>query len=289
MASSKKATTSKATPRLEVKKTYKLYINGAFPRSESGRVYEVSNAKGGFIANPSLASRKDLRDAVVAARAAQCGWAKATAYNRGQILYRIAEMLEGRADQFASEIALATGTTLKKAQDEVLTAIDRWVWYAGWSDKLSAAFGATNPVSGPYYNFTIPDPQGVIAVAPAESFLALIDAIAPAIVSGNTAIALVPGSAAIAAMTFAEVLATSDLPAGVINILTGKKDEIAPWMASHMDIDALDISGLPSKKHAEIKVAGAENLKRIHSFKLADPGRIIAFMEAKTVWHPIGL
>jgi acyl-CoA reductase-like NAD-dependent aldehyde dehydrogenase len=289
MASSKKATTSKATPRLEVKKTYKLYINGAFPRSESGRVYEVSNAKGGFIANPSLASRKDLRDAVVAARAAQCGWAKATAYNRGQILYRIAEMLEGRADQFASEIALATGTTLKKAQDEVLTAIDRWVWYAGWSDKLSAAFGATNPVSGPYYNFTIPDPQGVIAVAPAESFLALIDAIAPAIVSGNTAVALVPGSAAIAAMTFAEVLATSDLPAGVINILTGKKDEIAPWMASHMDIDALDISGLPSKKHAEIKVAGAENLKRIHSFKLADPGRIIAFMEAKTVWHPIGL
>lgn len=290
MTSSKKATTSKATPRLEVKKTYKLYINGAFARSESGRVYEVSNAKGEFIANPSLASRKDLRDAVVAARVAQSGWAKATAYNRGQILYRIAEMLEGRADQFASEIALATGITLKKAQDEVLTAIDRWVWYAGWSDKLSAAFGATNPVAGPYYNFTIPEPQGVIAVAPAESFLSFIEAIAPVIVSGNTAVALVPGSAAIAAMTFAEVLETSDLPAGVINILTGSHDELAPWAASHMDIDGFDISGIEKKKRTDLKIAGAENLKRIHSFDGAiSPTQIYAFMEAKTVWHPIGV
>ena len=289
MASSKKVT-SKAAARLEVKKTYKLYINGAFPRSESGRVYEVSNAKGGFIANPSLASRKDLRDAVVAARAAQSSWAKATAYNRGQIMYRIAEMLEGRADQFASEISLANGVTLKRAQDEVATAIDRWVWYAGWSDKLSAAFGATNPVAGPYYNFTIPEPQGVIAVAPAETFLAFIDAIAPAIVSGNTVIALVPGSAAIAAMTFAEVLATSDLPAGVLNILTGSHDELAPWAASHMDIDGFDISGIDKKKRADLKVAGAENLKRIHSFDgVISPTRIFAFMEAKTVWHPIGV
>lgn len=289
MASSKKAI-SKVTPRLEVKKTYKLYINGAFPRSESGRVYEVSNTKGGFIANPSLASRKDLRDAVVAARAAQSGWAKATAYNRGQILYRIAEMLEGRADQFASEISLASGVTLRKAQDEVATAIDRWVWYAGWSDKLSAAFGATNPVAGPYYNFTIPEPQGVIAVAPAENFLAFIDSIAPAIVSGNTVIALVPGSAAVAAMTFAEVLATSDLPAGVINILTGLHDELAPWAASHMDIDGFDISGIDKKKRTDLKVAGAENLKRIHHFDGAiSPTRIYAFMEAKTVWHPIGV
>ena len=290
MASSKKSSVSKSTPRLEVKKTYKLFINGAFPRSESGRVYEVSSAKSGFIANPSLASRKDLRDAVVAARAAQSGWAKATAYNRGQILYRIAEMLESRADQFASEIASASGVTEKKAHDEVLAAIDRWVWYAGWSDKLSAAFGATNPVSGPYYNFTIPEPQGVIAVAPAESFLALIDAIAPAIISGNTVIALVPGSAAIAAMTFAEVLATSDLPAGVLNILTGSHDELAPWAASHMDIDGFDISGIDKKKRAELKVAGAENLKRIHNFDGAvSPTRIFAFMEAKTVWHPIGV
>jgi acyl-CoA reductase-like NAD-dependent aldehyde dehydrogenase len=290
MATSKKSSTNKSAPRLEVKKTYKLYINGAFPRSESGRVYEVTNIKNGFVANPCLASRKDLRDAVVAARAAQSGWAKATAYNRGQILYRIAEMLEGRADQFASEIALASGVTQKNAHDEVLTAIDRWVWYAGWSDKLSAAFGATNPVSGPYYNFTIPEPQGVIAVAPAESFLALIDAIAPAIVSGNTVIALVPGSAAIAAMTFAEVLATSDLPAGVLNILTGSQDELAPWAASHMDIDGFDISGIDKKKRADLKVAGAENLKRIHSFDGAlSPTRIYAFMEAKTVWHPIGV
>lgn len=290
MASSKQGATTNSTARLEVKKTYKLFINGAFPRSESGRVYEVVDNKGRFIANPCLASRKDLRDAVVAARTAQSGWAKATAYNRGQILYRIAEMLEGRTEQLASEIALANGVAPKKALDEVAAAIDRWVWYAGWSDKLSAAFGATNPVSGPYYNFTIPEPQGVIAVAPAESFLALIDAIAPAIVSGNCAVALVPGSAAIAAMTFAEVLATSDLPAGVINILTGSHDELAPWAASHMDIDGFDISGIDKKKRAELKVAGAENLKRIHSFDGAlSPSRIYAFMEAKTVWHPIGV
>jgi acyl-CoA reductase-like NAD-dependent aldehyde dehydrogenase len=290
MAASKKSSTINSSTRLGVKKTYKLFINGAFPRSESGRVYEVVENKGGFIANPCLASRKDLRDAVVAARAAQSGWAKATAYNRGQILYRIAEMLEGRTDQFASEIALATGVTQKKALDEVAASIDRWVWYAGWSDKLSAAFGATNPVSGPYYNFTIPEPQGVIAVAPAESFLALIDAIAPAIVSGNTVVALVPGSAAIGAMTFAEVLATSDLPAGVINILTGSHDELAPWAASHMDIDGFDISGIDKKMHTELKVTGAENLKRIHNFEGAlSPSRIYAFMEAKTVWHPIGV
>jgi acyl-CoA reductase-like NAD-dependent aldehyde dehydrogenase len=283
-------TPKKSTARIEVKKTYKLYINGAFPRSESGRVYEVKTAKGASIANPSLASRKDLRDAVVAARAAQSGWSKATAYNRGQILYRIAEMLEGRADQIANEISLASGVTSKKAHDEVLTAIDRWVWYAGWSDKLSADFGSTNQVSGPYYNFTIPEPQGVIAVAPAENFLAVIDAIAPAIVSGNTVVALVPGAAAIAAMTFAEVLATSDLPAGVINILTGSHDELAPWAASHMDIDGFDISGIAKKKRGDIKVAGAENLKRVHSFDGAlTPTRIYAFMEAKTVWHPIGV
>ncbi len=283
-------TPKKPVARLEVKKTYKLYINGAFPRSESGRVYEVLTSKGASVANPSLASRKDLRDAVVAARAAQSGWAKATAYNRGQILYRIAEMLEGRTDQLVTEISLATGVSTKKAHDEVLAAIDRWVWYAGWSDKLSAAFGSTNPVSGPYYNFTIPEPQGVIAVAPAENFLAFIDAIAPAIVSGNTVVALVPGSAAIAAMTFAEVLATSDLPAGVINILTGSHDELAPWAASHMDIDGFDVSGISKKKRAELKVAGAENLKRIHNFEGAlSPTRIFAFMEAKTVWHPIGV
>ena len=276
--------------RLEVKKTYKLYINGAFPRSESGRIYEVTDTKGNFIANPALASRKDLRDAVVAARAAQPGWAKATAYNRGQILYRIAEMLEGRADQIANEISATTGATPKKAHDQLLAAIDRWVWYAGWSDKLAAAFGSTNPVAGPYYNFTIPEPQGVIAVAPSDNFLAFIDSIAPVITSGNSVIALVPGATAVPAMTFAEVLATSDLPHGVINILTGSHDELAPWAASHMDIDGMDISGIEKKKRAGLKEAGAENLKRIHHFDDAQtPNRIYAFMEAKTVWHPIGV
>jgi acyl-CoA reductase-like NAD-dependent aldehyde dehydrogenase len=276
--------------RLEVKKTYKLYINGAFPRSESGRIYEVTDAKGSFIANPALASRKDLRDAVVAARAAQPGWAKATAYNRGQILYRIAEMLEGRADQIAAEISATTAVTPKKAHEQLMAAIDRWVWYAGWSDKLSAAFGATNPVAGPYYNFTIPEPQGVIAVAPSDDFLAFIDSIAPVITSGNSVIALVPGATAVPAMTFAEVLATSDLPNGVINILTGSHDELAPWAASHMDIDGMDISGIEKKKRAALKEAGAENLKRIHHFEDAQtPNRIYAFMEAKTVWHPIGV
>lgn len=276
--------------RLEVKKTYKLYINGAFPRSESGRIYEVTDVKGNFVANPVLASRKDLRDAVVAARAAQPGWAKATAYNRGQILYRIAEMLEGRADQIAAEISVTTGATQKKAHEQLMAAIDRWVWYAGWSDKLAAAFGSTNPVAGPYYNFTIPEPQGVIAVAPKDEFLAFIDSIAPVITSGNSVIALVPGASAVPAMTFAEVLATSDLPHGVINILTGSHDELAPWAASHMDIDGMDISGIDKKKRTALKEAGAENLKRIHHFDDAQtPTRIYAFMEAKTVWHPIGV
>ena len=276
--------------RLEVKKTYKLYINGAFPRSESGRIYEVTDAKGNFIANPALASRKDLRDAVVAARAAQIGWAKATAYNRGQILYRIAEMLEGRADQIALEISATSGVTPKKAHEQLMAAIDRWVWYAGWSDKLAAAFGSTNPVAGPYYNFTIPEAQGVIAVAPRDEFLAFIDSIAPVITCGNSVIALVPGASAVPAMTFAEVLATSDLPHGVINILTGSHDELAPWAASHMDIDGMDISGIEKKKRAALKEAGAENLKRIHHFDdVQTPNRIYAFMEAKTVWHPIGV
>jgi acyl-CoA reductase-like NAD-dependent aldehyde dehydrogenase len=276
--------------RIEVKKTYKLYINGAFPRSESGRIYEVTDAKGNFIANPAMASRKDLREAVVAARAAQPGWAKATAYNRGQILYRIAEMLEGRADQIAAEISATSGATPKKAHEQLMAAIDRWVWYAGWSDKLAAAFGSTNPVAGPYYNFTIPEAQGVIAVAPSDNFLSFIDAIAPVITSGNSVIALVPGASAVPAMTFAEVLATSDLPHGVINILTGSHDELAPWAASHMDIDGMDISGIDKKKRTALKEAAAENLKRIHHFDDAQtPNRIYAFMEAKTVWHPIGV
>jgi acyl-CoA reductase-like NAD-dependent aldehyde dehydrogenase len=276
--------------RVDVKKTYKLFINGAFARSESGRVFEVSAKNGDFIANPALASRKDLRDAVTAARAAQSGWSKATAYNRGQILYRIAEMLEGRAEQFESEIALTSQITALKAKAQVTDAIDRWVWYAGWSDKLQAVSGATNPVSGPFFNFSISEPQGVIAIASDVSFIDFIDAIAAAVVSGNTTVVLVPGSLAVPAMTFAEVLATSDLPAGVINILTGSLDELAPWAASHMDIDGFDISGINKKKQGELKVAGAENLKRIHAFSNGkSPSRILAFMESKTVWHSVGV
>ena len=282
--------TTKKQPRVDVKKTYKLFINGAFARSESGRVFEVTAKNGDFIANPALASRKDLRDAVTAARTAQSGWAKATAYNRGQILYRVAEMLEGRAEQFESEIALTSQITAAKAKAQVTDAIDRWVWYAGWSDKLQAVSGATNPVSGPFFNFSISEPQGVIAIASDVSFIDFIDAIAAAVVSGNTTVVLVPGSLAVPAMTFAEVLATSDLPAGVINILTGSLDELAPWAASHMDIDGFDISGVNKKKHGELKVAGAENLKRIHAFSTGQsPSRILAFMESKTVWHSVGV
>ncbi len=279
-----------ATNRIEVKKTYKLFINGAFPRSESGRVFEVKSKKGEFIANPCLASRKDLRDSVTAARTAQRGWAAATAYNRGQILYRIAEMLEGRAEQCAAEISATTSATPLKAKSVVDEAVDRWVWYAGWSDKLSAISGATNPVAGPYYNFTIPEPLGVIVISAKDSFIDFIDAVAAAVVSGNSVIALVSGGLSVPAMTFAEILATSDLPAGVINILTGSLDELAPWAASHMDVDGIDLSAIDKKKRAELKSAGAENLKRFH---IADgkltPSRILAFMEQKTVWHTVGV
>jgi len=278
--------------RIDVKKTYKLFIGGAFPRTESGRTYEVKNSKGVFIANPCMASRKDLKDAVVAARAAQGSWSQATAYNRGQILYRIAEMLEGRREQFISEISELTGVTVQKASDEVEASIDLLVWYAGWTDKISALDGATNPVAGPYYNFTIPEALGVVGfIAPKKSaLLGFIAGIAPIIASGNTVIALASESAPLPAMSLAEVIATSDVPAGVVNILTGKTAELAPWFASHMDIDGLDITGLDSKFVAEVKVAGAQNLKRIHSFKdVVTPGRILAFMESKTVWHPIGV
>lgn len=279
--------------RLEVKKTYKLFIGGAFPRSESGRTYEVHSSDGTFVANPCLASRKDLRDSVIAARTAQVGWANATAYNRGQILYRIAEMLEGRSDQFSAEIALLDGISISDALKEVHTAIDRWVWYAGWSDKLGSIAGATNPVSGPFYNFTIPEAIGVVgAIAPeSRSLIGLVDAIAPVIVSGNTVVALASTRAPLPAISFAEVLATSDLPNGVCNILTGKKEELVPWFASHMDIDALEVSGIDDPSLvADLKIAGAQNLKRIHAFGAQQsPERILAFMESKTIWHPIGV
>ena len=279
--------------RLEVKKTYKLYIGGAFPRSESGRTYEIHSKDGQFVANACLASRKDLKDAVVAARSAQSSWASASAYNRGQILYRIAEMMEGRREQFAAEISAADGISLEDAMKEVLSAIDRWVWYAGWSDKLSVLAGSTNPVSGPFYNFTIPEAMGVVgSIAPEDnSLLGLVDAIAPIIVSGNTCIVLASSRAPLSAITFAEVMATSDLPHGVCNVLTGKKEELAPWFASHMDINGLDVSGIDEPSLiSDIKTSGAQNLKRIHSFSQEqNPQRILAFMEAKTIWHPIGV
>ena len=275
--------------RLDVKKTYKLYINGSFPRSESGRVFEIKDSRGQFIAHPCLASRKDLRDAVVAARSASASWAKSNAYLRGQILYRIAEMAEGRKEQLIAEVMATTKQTKVAATKSVEEAIDLWVWYAGWSDKLASIYGATNQVSGPYYNFTIPEPQGVIAIT-ADTFVGFIDAIGAALCGGNSVVALVGGAASVPAMTFAEILATSDVPAGVINILTGSLDELSPWAASHMDIDGLDISAIAAKKRGALIEAAAENLKRVHAFDYGvTPTRIMSWMEAKTVWHPIGV
>ena len=277
--------------RIDVKKTYKLYIGGAFPRSESGRSYEINDAKGKFLANPALASRKDLRDAVVAARSALTGWTSATAFNRGQILYRVAEVLEGRKAQFIDEIVALEGSTRSAATKQVDEAIDRWVWYSGWCDKIASIYGSTNPVSGPYYNFTTPEPLGVVGVfAPQkQSLLGLVDALGAVLAGGNTAVVVASEKFPLPAISLSEVLATSDLPGGVVNILTGKTVELLPWMASHMDIDGMDISGVSANLEKEVRVAGVENLKRIHAFKDATPQRILSFTENKTVWHPIGL
>lgn len=278
--------------RIDVMKTYKLFIGGKFPRSESGRVYELNDAKGNFLANPCQASRKDLRDAVTAARAAQPGWASATAYNRGQILYRIAEVMEGRSSQFVDELVAQEGLLPKVAQTQVQKAIDLWVWYAGWTDKIATIAGSTNSVSGPYYNFTTPEALGVVGafVDAKPSLLNLVAATAPIIASGNTAIIVASEKYPLSAITLSEVLATSDLPAGVVNVLTGKSAELVSWMGSHMDIDGVDGTGLSTKALGELKLAGADNLKRVHTFdELATPQRILAFMENKTVWHPIGI
>jgi acyl-CoA reductase-like NAD-dependent aldehyde dehydrogenase len=278
--------------RIDVMKTYKLYIGGAFPRSESGRSYELKDKKGNFIANPALASRKDLRDAVVAAKSAFSGWSHATAYNRGQILYRMAEMLEGRTEQFVAEIKALEGLSDAVARKQVQDAIDLWVWYAGWTDKISTTAGGTNPIAGPYYNFTIPEPLGVIGVIAdeKESLLGLTRGLAPVIASGNTAVLIASESLPLSAISLAEVMATSDLPAGVVNILTGSKSELVPWLASHMEVDGIDVSGADKKLDGEIKRAGAENLKRIYRFeKDSSLKRILSFMEYKTVWHPIGI
>ena len=277
--------------RIDVNKTYKLFIGGAFPRSESGRVYEIKGANKKFIANPALASRKDLRDAVVAAKAAQSGWANATAFNRGQILYRVAEIMQGRSDQFIDEICALEGVTTKVAKIQVEEAIDTWVWYSGWCDKLSSVSGSLNQVSGPFYNFTTPEALGVVAIFAENkpSLLGVVRTLAPVIASGNSAVLIASESYPLPAITLSEVLATSDVPAGVVNILTGKITELAPWVGSHMEIDGVDVAGLSKKQEEELKLVGADNLKRIFRFSPTNhPERILSFMEQKTVWHPIG-
>jgi len=289
--------------RLEVRKTYKLYLGGKFPRTESGRSYLVSEAKGRPWANACRASRKDVRDAVVAARKAFGGWAGATAYNRGQILYRVAEMLEGRSEQFVDEVERAEGATHRQATDAVAKAVDRWVWYAGWADKLAQVFGSANPVAGPYFNFSVPEPTGVVGlVAPAESsLLGLVSRLAPVIVSGNTAVVLASEKRPLPAVTLAEVLATSDLPGGVVNLLTGFTTELIGPLAAHMDVDALDLAGLDLALYKDAELAAAANVKRVAApLRLSargwlddargqDPYWIAAFLEIKTVWHPVGV
>ena len=277
---------------LDVNKTYKLFIGGAFPRSESGRVYEIKGANKKFLANPALASRKDLRDAVVAAKSAQSGWANATAFNRGQILYRIAEIMQGRSEQFVEEICALEGITTKAAKLQVAEAIDTWVWYSGWCDKLSSISGSQNQVSGPFYNFTTPEALGVIALF-AEgkpSLLGAVRTLAPVLAAGNSAVLIASELYPLPAITLGEVIATSDVPGGVVNILTGKASELLPWVGSHMEIDGVDVAGLNKKQEDEIKLVGADNLKRISRFAPGNhPERILSFMEHKTIWHPIGI
>ena len=263
--------------RLPVLKTYKLFVGGAFPRSESGRVYEAEGA------NVALASRKDVRDAVQAARGAAVGWAKATAYNRGQVLYRLAELMEARAAELAAACS---------GPDEVARAVDRVVWYAGWTDKLAQVVGGANPVAGPYFDFTVPEPTGVVGiVAPAEpALLGLVSRLAPALAGGNVVVALASYAHPVAAVELAECIATADVPAGVVNILTGDAAETAPWLAAHMDVNAIDVTGAPPALAAELERAAADNVKRVvrgpaDGQRLADVEQLL---ELKTVWHPIG-
>jgi acyl-CoA reductase-like NAD-dependent aldehyde dehydrogenase len=285
--------------RVDVRKTYKLYIGGAFPRSESGHTFEVADAKGRFLANASKASRKDARDAVVAARKAFPGWSSRTAYNRGQILDRIAEVLESRTDQLVAELVRTEGVTTAKARTYVAAAVDRLVWYAGWTDKIGQVVGNANPVAGPYFNHTAPEPTGVVAVvAPRGALLGLVSVLAPVIAVGNTAVVLASEAHPLTAITFAEVLDASDVPGGVVNILTGSVTEVAPWLASHMDVNAIDLTGVRDEALAtSLEVAAADNLKRVRRSAdaevdlLAEPGidRMTWVLEHKTVWHPIGI
>jgi len=291
--------TDQSADRLEVRKTYKLFVGGAFPRSESGRTYEVTSASGAFLANAAKASRKDGRDAVLAARKGVGAWSAATAYNRGQVLYRIAEVMEGRRAQFVADVRDAEGGDDASASRQVDAAIDRWVWYAGWADKLAQVLGSANPVAGPYFNFSIPEPTGVVAmVAPQDSsLLGLVSVIAPAVVSGNAVVVIASTARPLPAVTLTEVLATSDVPAGVINVLTGDAAEIMPWLASHADVNALDLAGVADPDLAvSLERAAAGTLMRVRrpgavTDWAADPGlgAIRAFVETKTVWHPMGV
>tara|TARA_B100000029_G_scaffold203405_1_gene201573 strand:+ start:3022 stop:3867 length:846 start_codon:yes stop_codon:yes gene_type:complete len=276
---------------LPVAKTYKLFINGAFPRSESGYTLPVRDKEGQLLANISKASRKDLRDSVRAARSAQEPWASRTAYNRGQILYRIAEMMEARRNEFITVLE-STGAKRKEAVEQVEEAIDRWVWYAGWADKIHHVLGTVNPVAGPYFNFTMPEPTGVVAVvAPEEpALLGLVSRLAPIIVSGNTTVVVIDAEAGLAAVTLAEVLATSDLPGGVVNLLTGDKQELLPWILGHLDVNSVDLTGAPNDIDHAVLEESAVNVKRTVWGDPADesPYVIADFLEMKTVWHPIG-
>jgi len=280
--------------RLSIPKTYKLSVGGKFPRSESGRTYEVTTPKGVFLANASLASRKDARDAVVAARGAVSGWAGATAYNRGQVLYRIAELLEGRRDQFVEELRLSEGVSAAAATKQVDAAIDAWVWYAGWTDKFAQVAGSGNPVAGPYFNLSVPEPTGVVAaIAPqgvsGGSLLGFVTTVAPILVAGNTVVVIADEGRPLSAISLAEVLATSDVPGGVVNVLTGSPAEMAPWLASHADVNALDLAGAGALDWIDLEIAAADTLKRVLAPEAGIPelslNRILAFTETKTVWH----
>ena len=294
------------TGRIDVRKTYKLYIAGQFPRSESGRSYVVSTAAGAPIANAVRASRKDLRDAVRAARGAFQPWADRTAMNRGQILYRVAELMEGRREQFAAEVEQAEGVRADRAEEIVSRAIDRWVWYAGWADKIAQVLGSSNPVASDYFNFTIPEATGVVGVVAPEtsSLLGLVSRLAPPLVAGNSVVVLASETRPLPAISLTEVLATSDVPGGVINVLTGRKPELIPWLASHEDVDALDVWGVPDDLRTSVELSAADGVKRVArrpkgaidaKFDWLDdraserPEWIAAFLEMKTVWHPIGL
>jgi acyl-CoA reductase-like NAD-dependent aldehyde dehydrogenase len=284
-------------PRLRVRKTYKLAIGGAFPRSESGRSYPVHDASGALLAHAAQASRKDARDAVVAARKAFPGWAGATAYNRGQVIYRVAEMLDGRREQFAAEVAAAEGLAAPDALAQVDEAIDRIVWYAGWADKFAQVAGSANPIAGPYFNFSLPEPTGVVAIlAPQESsLLGFVSVLAPVLCTGNTAVIVASEERPLPAVSLSEVLATSDLPGGVANLVTGFTSELAPWLASHRDVNAIDLTGVAASARADLQRAAADNVKRVFvplEREWGDePGleRLTAFVETKTVWHPIGV